>query len=85
MTTNNQLERVRLFKQKQYEQGIIENSIRTSFIGALSCFEKYFGKLWGIGKPIEECHEEQKILRELWEDCRKAVLDLGNNQIRNLK
>jgi hypothetical protein len=57
---------------------IIEKKLQTSFIGAISQFETFFGSLWSGNTA------EQRKLKELWEQCRTKVLNNGNNQIRAL-
>jgi hypothetical protein len=61
---------------------IITTKIRTSFIGALSKFEDSFGVLWGQGKHTDSLTDEEKEMRELWEQTRTAVLNNGNSQLR---
>ena len=63
---------------------IIETKFKTSFIGALSCFEETFGFLWGHNSN-EELTEEQQFMKDLWEQTRTSVLNNGNNQIRGWK
>lgn len=53
-------------------------------IGSLDAIEKKFGFLWGFESP-EEFTEEQKILKEMYDEVRALILDKGNNQIRFLK
>jgi len=57
----------------------------TSLIGALSRFEEFFGHLWGHGKDHSDRTELQKQWFEIWSECRAAILDNGNNQMRNLE
>ena len=63
---------------------IVETKLKTSFIGALSHFEEYFGFLWGH-ESGEDITEEQEFMKEVWEKARTAVLNNGNNQIRACK
>jgi hypothetical protein len=56
-------------------KNIIEKKFKTTFIGALSCFEEEFGFLWGHGKQDED-------LKERWERARTKILNNGNNQAR---
>lgn len=67
------------------QREIAEKKMQTAFIGALSCFEKEFGWLWGCGLPEEECSPEQREWRRVWERCRNNVLNVGNNQLRALR
>jgi len=67
--------RARLFK-------ITSTKVRTAFIGALSSFEQNFGELWGHRLPESELTDEQLEWKQLWEECRTAVLNNGNHQIR---
>jgi hypothetical protein len=61
---------------------IITTKIRTSFVGAIAKFEESFGFLWGHGKQEDELTEEERTMRELWDQTRTAVLNNGNNQLR---
>jgi len=54
----------------------IEKRFKTTMIGALAQFEKYFGYLWENDSPNREKFEN------LWEDTRNNILNNGNNQIR---
>jgi len=60
----------------------IKKKITTTMIGALSSFEKRFGKLWGIDKPEEEelTPQQQRFL-QIWMEVREEILDRGNAQI----
>jgi ribosomal 50S subunit-associated protein YjgA (DUF615 family) len=60
----------------------VEKRLRTTFIGALARFEAAFGRLWGQGKPPGELTEHNRVALAAWEECRKQVLDFGNNQLR---
>ena len=60
----------------------IGTKIKTSFIGAISRFEKYFGHLWGHGKKEKDLTSEERLFRDLWNKCRIDVLTNGNNQAR---
>lgn len=77
---------------KKKLQGIIKTKLTTSFIGALSAFEKQFGFLW---KDIDKTEEQRGLadllqeegfgpdfFEKLWNDARNEVLTTGNNQIR---
>lgn len=63
----------------------IETKIRTTFIGNINTFEKYFGELFGCGKKTEDLTKDQKYFRSQWEQCRKEILDKGNNELRAAK
>jgi hypothetical protein len=84
-------------ESKKRLQGIVEKKIQTSFIGALSSFEEFFGFLWGNDKyPLTE---EQKELLEvlqkqgfnvdyfydIWQNARTNALNNGNSQIRAIR
>lgn len=60
---------------------ICETKCKTGFIGALSQFEEFFGELWGH-KDSHSLTPEQQAWKEIWNECRTAVLNNGNNQIR---
>lgn len=67
---------------------IATQKIRTTMIGALSTIEKKFGFLWGLDENGRdkngELTSEERELREIFDNIRSEILDLGNNQIRNL-
>lgn len=67
--------KTRLFK-------ITSTKIKTAFIGALSAFEQNFGEIWGHRLTDGELTEEQMEWRRIWEECRTAILNNGNHQIR---
>jgi hypothetical protein len=54
---------------------IITTKIRTCFIGAIAQFEERFSFLWQDENTSPE-------MKELWEQARTAVLNLGNAQLR---
>ncbi len=60
----------------------IKKKITTTMIGALSSFEKRFGKLWGMDVENEEdlTPQQQKFL-SIWLEVREEILDRGNAQI----
>lgn len=60
----------------------IRTKLNTSFIGAISRFEKFMGFVWGHQLPDSRCSKEQLELRKVWNECRTDVLNNGNNQIR---
>lgn len=60
----------------------VHRAIRTTFIGAISQFEKSFGYLWGHGKDKSEITENQKKFLDLWLQTRNNILDFGNAQSR---
>ena len=64
---------------------IISTKLNTTFIGALSSFEKNFGFLWGHDKKESERTVEEKQLFEIWQNVRTEVLNNGNNQLRSLR
>lgn len=61
---------------------VVTTKNRTSFIGALAKFEEAFGHLWGHGKGTPSCSPAELAWREVWEGCRNAVLNAGNDAIR---
>lgn len=69
-------------KSRKRLSTILEKKMKTSFIGALSQFEQYFGRLWGHGKQEEELTDNELKFRKVWEDTRTAILNNGNNQLR---
>lgn len=60
--------------------GNIEKKFKTTMIGSLASFEKYFGELWGHGG--DELTSEELKFRELWEQARTEILNNGNSQLR---
>ena len=64
---------------------IISTKLNTTFIGALSAFEKAFGFLWGYNKKPNERTEEEQHLQVIWDSVRTEVLNNGNNQLRALR
>lgn len=65
------------------DKDILRKRLQTTMIAALDEFEKSFGYLWGVQKPLEEplTEKEEKFLN-IWEDTRNRILNRGNNQIR---
>ncbi len=57
--------------------------IQTTMIGSLSDIESLFGFLWNFGGT--ELSEEQKQMKEIYEEARAKILDRGNTQIRELE
>lgn len=80
-------------KEKKYNASskarlikILEKKLKTSFIGALSQFEEFFGRaLWGHGKDDEDRTQDEKEFYEMWQQCRTNILNNGNNQIRAIE
>ena len=62
---------------------IIGTKINTTMIYPLSQFELAFGGLWGHGKAEAELTEDEKINRQVWNQVRNSVLNMGNQQKRN--
>jgi len=58
----------------------IKNLLRT--IGSLAIIEEFFGELWGHGINYNELTEEELEWREVWEEARTKILDLGNSNLR---
>lgn len=67
--------------RKRFEK-IVSTKMKTTFIGALSSFEKNLGFLWGQGKKDSERTEEERQLNQIWQNIRTEVLNNGNNQLR---
>lgn len=53
-------------------------------IGALDVLEKRFGFLW-LHNDSEDLSQEQKQLKDIYDEARADILDKGNTQIRNLE
>ena len=69
-------------KSKKSISSIVNTKMKTSFIGAISAFEKHFGFLWGHGKDEEDLTPSEAEMREVWEETRADILDNGNTQLR---
>jgi hypothetical protein len=87
LSRHRELENVQ--RREQYEKSsgdrlarILAKKLNTSFIGAISRFEQFFGHLWGHGQSEADCTPEQLMTRETWEKCRREILDNGNQQKR---
>lgn len=67
---------------------IATTKVKTTMIGALSAIEKKLGFLWGLNDEGEDTGKtlspEETHLKEIYDELRSEVLDIGNNQIRNL-
>ncbi len=74
---------------KQRLKKVATQKIRTTMIGALSSIEKKFGFLWGLDENGRdkggELTKEEEELKTMFDTLRSEILDLGNNQIRNLE
>lgn len=57
--------------------------MQTTYVGALSRFEGAFGEFWGHSGG--ELTEDQKEIARIWQEARRAILDLGNEQYRKLE
>lgn len=62
-----------------------KKKIQTTMIGSLSDIESFLGFLWGFGEPDSQLSEEQKHMKEIYEEVRAKILDRGNTQIRDLE
>ncbi len=75
---------------------ILERKMKTTFIGALSEFQRKFGFLWDddeyqynedanrIIAALENAGVDVGEFRELWSETRERILNNGNNQLRAL-
>jgi transcription termination factor Rho len=61
-----------------------KKKIQTTMIGALDVLEKRFGFLW-LHNDSEDLSQEQKQLKDIYDEARADILDKGNTQIRNLE
>lgn len=91
--THNEMKQIvklaREANEKRYENRSRETlkkhlttKIRTTMIGSLDRFERFFGELWGHGKDEHDLSSEEIKNRQLWEVVRTEILNNGNNQIR---
>jgi len=72
-------------RSKQHLMDIAEKKFRTTFIFALSEFEKMFGgELFGHGLDEEEIDSVQKQNRKKWQQVRTNILNKGHAQSRGL-
>jgi hypothetical protein len=62
-----------------------KKKIQTTMIGSLSDIESFLGFLWGFGEADSQLSEEQKHMKEIYEEVRAKILDRGNTQIRDLE
>ena len=60
----------------------IKKKFDTTTIGSLAIIEEFFGELWGHGIDYNELTEEELEWREIWEEARTKILDLGNSNLR---
>jgi len=70
--------------RKNKNNGIINQiskRFQTTIIGSLARFEESFGSLWDPDDNKELSVQEQEFL-DLWEHTRTAILNNGNNQMR---
>jgi transcription termination factor Rho len=61
-----------------------KKKVQTTMIGALDSIERNFGFLWAC-EDDSELTDEQKQLKEIYNETRANILDKGNTQIRNLE
>jgi transcription termination factor Rho len=61
-----------------------KKKIQTTMIGALDTIEKQFGFLWSF-EDQDSLNEEQKQIKNIYDEVRANILDKGNTQIRNLE
>jgi len=63
----------------------LSRNILTSFVFAISEFEKEFGNIWGNNLDISNLSPDQVENREKWARTRKNIFDKGNAQRRFLE
>jgi hypothetical protein len=61
-----------------------KKKIQTTMIGALDTIEKKLGFLWSF-ESEEEITQEQKQMKDIYDEVRAIILDRGNTQIRSLE
>ena len=61
---------------------ILKKKFDTTTIGTLAILEENLGDLWGHGIPYRDLTEEEAEFREVWNDIRTKILDLGNSNLR---
>jgi hypothetical protein len=50
-----------------------KKKIQTTMIGSLSDVEEFFGFLWGFDIPEKDLTEEQKHMKEIYEEVRAKI------------
>jgi len=75
-------ERSKIFSKKKLIDAI-SKKMRTTMVGAVAACEDYMGHLWGHGKDNSQLSVAEREWRLTWEELRAAILDKGNNQLRN--
>ena len=73
-------------------RNVIDKKFRTTYIGAIYAIEKNFGIIWDKNEnsyirnqEVEGYGELTNELMDRFADIRDEILDIGNNQCRNLK
>ena len=76
--------REEIFKQSSKKRLLnnIKKKFDTTTIGSLAILEELFGELWGHGLPYRDLDEDEKEWREVWNEARTKILDLGNSNLR---
>lgn len=69
---------------KERFKKIATQKMRTIMIGSLDAIEKGLGFLWGHDEN-KVLSEEEEELKKIFEQVRHDILNLGNNQIRNVE
>jgi len=60
----------------------LKKKFDTTTIGSLAIIEEFFGELWGHGIHYNELTEDELEWKEVWDEARTKILDLGNSNLR---
>jgi hypothetical protein len=66
----------------KFLKGQLSKRFKTTIIGLIATMEDYFGKYWGHDKYEDELTDQEKRIKEIWDDARTEMLDKGNDQMR---
>ena len=61
-----------------------KKKVQTTMIGALDIIEKQFGFLWCF-EDQTDLNDEQRQMKDIYDNVRASILDKGNTQIRNME
>ena len=82
MTKEANEQRAKAHAKEVFKQ-VLTKKFKTTMIGSLHQFEKFFGDLWGHDIVEEDLTEEELEWRRKWELARLEILNNGNDQLRN--
>jgi hypothetical protein len=82
---HDRLRRVVAEREAEKRLGQLAQRVTTTLIGDIALIEQYFGVLWGHGKRDEERTDSELAWLAHWVECRRRLLDHGNDQKRLLE